>query len=106
MHFHAHRSPGGPWSEPQLVPGTDVFADSNFAPVINHDGSLVALAREKVYAASDWRNVSTYKVVGTWADEGEDPFVWVRGNRTQHLLYSSTRRAHSSSFSANELTWM
>lgn len=79
-------SPHGPWSTPQMVPGTDVFADSNFAPVINADGSLVALARRNVYAASDWRNLSSYHVVGTWDDEGEDPFVWADERGVYHNI--------------------
>ena len=38
-------NPGGPWSEPVMVPSTDVFADSNFAPVILKNGSVVGLMR-------------------------------------------------------------
>ena len=79
-------SPSGPWSSPQMVPGTDVFADSNFAPVINADGSLVALARANVYRAADWRDVSTYEIVSQWDDEGEDPFVWVDQNGIFHNI--------------------
>ena len=65
-----------PWSAPQMVPGTDVYADSNFAPWINADGSLVALTRGQVYRAADWRNISQYRAVGGWKDHGEDPFIW------------------------------
>jgi len=78
--------PAGPWSTPQMVPGTDVFADQNLTPVIGADGSLVALARHNVYKAADWRNVSTYRVVGTWDDEGEDPFVWVDKKGVYHNI--------------------
>ena len=70
------KDPNGPWSDPVMVPTTDVFADSNFAPVIRPDGGLIALTRGAVMHASDWKNMSTYKVVGGWTDEGEDPFIW------------------------------
>jgi len=59
-----------------MIPGTDVYADSNFAPWINADGSLVALTRHAVWSSRDWRNVSMYLVSGPWKDLGEDPFVW------------------------------
>ncbi len=68
--------PDGPWSEPQMIPGTDVFADQNFAPLIQSDGSLVALARQHVYKATHWKDVATYSVTGTWDDAGEDPMIW------------------------------
>ena len=77
-------APDGPWSAPQMVPGTDVFADTNFAPWINSDGSLVALTRGQVWAARDWRNMSSYKVVGSWHDEGEDPFIWRASDGIYH----------------------
>ena len=70
-------SPDGPWSVPAEVPGTNVFADSNFAPVIGRDGSMVALSRDGVWYAADWRDVSGYRRVGSWHDAGEDPMVWV-----------------------------
>lgn len=70
------KDPDGPWSQPVMIPGTDVFADSNFAPVINPDGSVVALERGNVIHASNWKDASTYKVVRQWSDAGEDPFVW------------------------------
>jgi hypothetical protein len=53
----------GPWSAPAMLPGTDVFADSNFAPVILPNGSLVALTRGSVVTADHWRDVTSYKVV-------------------------------------------
>ena len=56
------KNPDGPWSTPALVPGTTVFADSNFAPVINRNGSLVALSRHSVIRSRDWRDVSQYEV--------------------------------------------
>jgi len=85
------KHPAGPWSNPQMVPGTDVFADSNFAPTLNADGSLVALARHNVYKARDWRNMSSYRVVGSWDDEGEDPFVWVDAKGVYHNIVHVNR---------------
>lgn len=79
-------SPGGPWSTPVMIPGTDVFADSNFAPAIRKDGSLVALARHNIYNATDWKRPSTYTVIGTWNDKGEDPFVWVDAHGVLHNI--------------------
>jgi hypothetical protein len=67
-----------------MVPGTNVYADTNFAPWINADGSLVALTRGQVWAAADWRNVSSYRVVGKWGDKGEDPFVWRNADGVYH----------------------
>jgi len=66
-------NPDGPWSAPQQIPGTDVYADSNFAPLINADGSLVALTRGAVYRSPEWRNVTQYEVIAKWRDHGEDP---------------------------------
>merc|ERR1719203_1381500 len=85
------------WSEPQRF-FTDYFgSDTNFAPVILANGSLVAIWREwtplggsrpYLATASDWRNVSTYKrhEIELFPDLGaagtEDPFVYLdkRGN--------------------------
>ena len=76
--------PDGPWSAPQMIPGTDVYADSNFAPWIEADGSLLALTRGQVFRSPDWRNVSQYRVVGAWRDKGEDPFIWRAGDGVYH----------------------
>eukprot|EP01065_Artemidia_motanka_P032271 TRINITY_DN39295_c0_g1_i1.p1 TRINITY_DN39295_c0_g1~~TRINITY_DN39295_c0_g1_i1.p1 ORF type:complete len:479 (+),score=107.59 TRINITY_DN39295_c0_g1_i1:64-1437(+) len=76
--------PNGPWSDPVMLPGTDQFVDSNFAPVINADGSLVALERAGVVHGSHWKDVSTYKSVGAWQDAGEDPFVWRNSDGVYH----------------------
>jgi hypothetical protein len=77
-------NPDGPWSPPALVPFTDVFADSNFAPWINADGSLVALGRNRIWAASHWKNMSTYSQIGSWKDNGEDPFIWRTADGIYH----------------------
>jgi hypothetical protein len=91
-----------------MVPGTDVFADSNFAPVINADGSLVALERKSVIAASHWRDVSSYKRVGTFPDAGEDPYVWkdARGiyHSIVHVGRNNTHGLHY--YSTDGLSWV
>lgn len=85
-------SPDGPWSDPVVVFPDYVGGDTNFAPIIRADGSVVALWRRwegsrgsRVYlaSASDWANVSTYEMHDTaelWPDLGpmgtEDPFLW------------------------------
>eukprot|EP00040_Diaphanoeca_grandis_P013722 m.69345 g.69345 ORF g.69345 m.69345 type:complete len:396 (-) comp24079_c0_seq2:118-1305(-) len=79
-------SPSGPWSTPLELPFTNVFADSNFAPVINNNGSLVALMRKSVVAATNWKDVSSYKVVGSWQDHGEDPYVYLDRRGVYHNI--------------------
>lgn len=100
-------NPDGPWSQPAMIPGTDVFADSNFAPVINPDGSLFALERGNVVHTSDWRDVATYKVVGTYSDAGEDPFVWRDSagvyHNIVHVRREKTYGLHY--FSLDGVTW-
>eukprot|EP00039_Didymoeca_costata_P031324 m.34193 g.34193 ORF g.34193 m.34193 type:complete len:376 (-) comp8688_c0_seq1:1781-2908(-) len=85
-------NPDGPWTEPVMVTGTNVFADSNFAHVINEDGSLLALMRRQIMYSPDWRNMSAYKIVGTWQDFGEDPFLWRdKRNGVYHALVHRNR---------------
>ena len=74
-------TPDGPWSEPALLPAP-FTGDTNLAPVILSDGSLVGLGRPPYrWKASHWRDVSSYKI-----DEvsglpgGEDPFVFLQHN--------------------------
>ena len=62
---------------PCCLLGTDVFADSNFAPVILQNGSLVGLMRKTSIYAQHWKDVSTYRVSGPFHDHGEDPYVWM-----------------------------
>jgi hypothetical protein len=75
----------GPWSAPVAIPSiqTNPYADTNFAAIIEDDGSLLAWTRDGIVRAKDWRNVSGYRYIGqpmadpyfdkTW---GEDPFLW------------------------------
>uniref|UniRef100_A0A0G4I0M9 EGF-like domain-containing protein n=1 Tax=Chromera velia CCMP2878 TaxID=1169474 RepID=A0A0G4I0M9_9ALVE len=100
--------PGGPWSDPQLVPGTDVFADSNFAPVIKDDGSLVALSRSGVWTAPDWRDVESYRQVDSWEDRGEDPMVWIDRRGVFHCIVHVNRIETTGLvyYSLDGLTWI
>jgi hypothetical protein len=73
--------PTGPWSKPVLVPSPPHFdGDTNLAPIIREDGSLVGLGRPPwVWRATDWRDPSSYNVsqcAGGTID-GEDPFLFV-----------------------------
>jgi hypothetical protein len=86
------KKPSGPWSSPVMIPGTDVFADSNFAPVIMKDGGLVALSRGNVYRATNWKDVRTYTVINNhWGDKGEDPFVWLSRDGILHNIVHVNR---------------
>lgn len=99
-------SPDGPWSSPVNIFPDHHGADTNFAPVIMEDGSLVGLWRNwlsegsRVYlaTATDWRNASTYvqESVELWPDLGpmgtEDPFLYLDEDGTGvhaifHLMY-------------------
>ena len=72
----------GPWSAPQMVPSPPGFpGDTNLAPIIKGDGSLLGLGRPPwIWRAADWRNLSTYTVEKAQSGqtiEGEDPFLYV-----------------------------
>ncbi len=94
---------GGNWSAPVEIPQEAPLIDSNFAPVIMPDGSLIGLFRDDgnhtspkskenmhIVTATNWRDPKTYKessepisggVVGQAGpdsvfDAPEDPFVW------------------------------
>lgn len=104
----------GQWSEPVLVLQEKPQMDTNFAAVINDDGTLVGMWRDHqkeegvkgkstihLVTASDWKDNSTYRWTVTdllFTDQGleypggvEDPFMWVdvRGNYHAifHMLY-------------------
>ena len=100
--------PDGPWSAPQMVPGTDVYADSNFAPWINADGSLVALTRGAIYRAASWRNLSTYAQAGRWRDQGEDPFIWRNADGVYHgIIHVGRPNTHGLHyFSLDGVEWV
>jgi hypothetical protein len=73
--------PSGPWSEPVAIPSPENMGDTNFAPIIRQDGSLVALGRPPwVWRAAHWKNASSYtfeKAAGGRSIDGEDPFLYV-----------------------------
>jgi hypothetical protein len=101
------KDPAGPWSIPIEIPGTDVFADSNFAPVINKNGSVVGLMRGNVIAADHWRDPESYRVAGQWHDEGEDPMVYKdpRGvyHNIVHVKRANTHGLHY--YSVDGVNW-
>eukprot|EP01060_Flectonema_neradi_P027378 TRINITY_DN3698_c0_g1_i2.p1 TRINITY_DN3698_c0_g1~~TRINITY_DN3698_c0_g1_i2.p1 ORF type:complete len:390 (+),score=75.81 TRINITY_DN3698_c0_g1_i2:51-1172(+) len=102
------KNPNGPWSDPVMIPGTDVFADANFAPLIKPDGSLVALGRGSVYASPNWKDVSTYKIVANWPDQGEDPYIWQDANDKFHgIIHMGPRNATYGMhyYSPNGVNW-
>ncbi|GMH67227.1 hypothetical protein TrLO_g1397 [Triparma laevis f. longispina] len=74
------KDPAGPWSEPVLVPTGDFGTiDTNLAPIILEDGSLIGLGRPPwIWRATAWNDTSTY-VVEELDDTvmGEDPFLYV-----------------------------
>ena len=80
------------WSKPVLLPssalGIDPSVDTNFAPVIMANGSLVGVTRTaSIVFAEDWRRPETYRCVAhpnattDVPDFGEDPNIW-QGNRS------------------------
>ena len=102
-------NPDGPWSPPALVPSTDVFADSNFAPWINTDGSLLALGRNLIWKALDWKNVSSYTVIGSWIDNGEDPFIWRTADGIYHgIIHHGRPRSYGIHYysETNGFSWV
>jgi hypothetical protein len=105
-------APEGPWSEPQQVfPGWH-GSDTNFAPLILQNGSLLGLWRSweatgsRVFLASapDWRNVSSYVQhheevvsVGLGTAGTEDPFLYLdEGGGCVGEVHSCTDSAKSS----------
>jgi hypothetical protein len=102
-------NPDGPWSPPALIPFTDVFADSNFAPWINADGSLIALGRNRIWSASDWKNVSSYVIIGNWKDTGEDPFIWRTADGVYHgIIHHGRPRSYGMHYysDTNGASWI
>eukprot|EP01060_Flectonema_neradi_P014031 TRINITY_DN2074_c0_g1_i3.p1 TRINITY_DN2074_c0_g1~~TRINITY_DN2074_c0_g1_i3.p1 ORF type:complete len:495 (+),score=81.02 TRINITY_DN2074_c0_g1_i3:95-1486(+) len=78
----------GPWSEPQVLPAP-FSGDTNFAPLILDDGSLVALGRPPYFwRSSDWKDPSKYRYskIPNNTLVGEDPFVYQGGDGTLHAI--------------------
>ena len=77
MSFAKH--PDGPWSKPQILPAPG-GGDTNLAPIIRADGSLIGLGRPPyLWTSPDWRNTSAYvfnQVSGPLT--GEDPNLFVK----------------------------
>jgi hypothetical protein len=94
--------PEGPWSPPRkLFPNYTLDSDTNIAPLILPNGSLVAIwrkwldkgSRPFVATAADWRDVASYKMASTqlFPDLGmagtEDPFLYTDQNGHFHAIF-------------------
>ena len=121
------------WSTPVLILSDRPQMDTNFAAVINEDGSLVGMWRDHFRSstlkgkstihlahATDWKDNSTYTATQTdvlFGDAGlhnpggvEDPFLWVDETGHFHALFHMLFPAHPYSagghaFSKNGLNW-
>ena len=102
------------WSEPVLLPsqqlGIDPSVDTNFAPVILANGSLVGVTRSaSIVFALDWRYPKTYRCIAhpdpktEVPDFGEDPNIWQDGNGHFHILTHAHGGRHF--FSADARKW-
>eukprot|EP01065_Artemidia_motanka_P041135 TRINITY_DN5279_c2_g1_i1.p1 TRINITY_DN5279_c2_g1~~TRINITY_DN5279_c2_g1_i1.p1 ORF type:complete len:514 (+),score=143.63 TRINITY_DN5279_c2_g1_i1:56-1543(+) len=126
------QSPDGPWSTPQQIFKGYEGSDTNFAPVILKNGSLVAIwrswgpgrggSRPYLATASDWKDPSTYVQHKTelFPDLGnagtEDPFVYIDPRGNYHAVFHHMYGYHTSTqwwldavgghaFSADGITW-
>ena len=59
-------NPDGPWSAPVPIPSiqTNPYGDTNFAPIIEADGSLLGWTRDGIVRGKHWRNVTSYRLTG------------------------------------------
>lgn len=74
------KDPAGPWSTPELIPTGDFgSSDTNLAPIILDDGSLIGLGRPPfIWRAKVWNDTSTYVVEEVESTIlGEDPFLYI-----------------------------
>eukprot|EP00947_MAST-08B_sp_MAST-8B-sp1_P001928 g1928.t1 len=96
-------NPNGPWSTPSQMFPDYQGSDTNFAPFLFPDGSLVAIWREWTgrgsrcftATATDWRNTSTYEMqikegelfpdLGTAGTE--DPFLYQDHRGNLHAVF-------------------
>ena len=94
--------PEGPWSTPQKVFPHYHGSDTNFAPLILPNGSMLAIWRSwddngsrcHLARAADWKNVSTYvqdhaEVISTdlGAMGTEDPFLYTDADGHFHAVF-------------------
>ena len=89
-------SAAGPWATPVPIPaiqtsdgsfGSSPYADTNFAAIIEEDGSLLAWTRDGIVRARHWRNVSGYRFTGkpfaaksfdkTWGEDVRRLAAWL-----------------------------
>ena len=121
------------WSKPQLVLERTPQMDTNFAAVINKDGSLIGLWRDHhlsagvkgkstmhLAQATNWKHPSTYTHSMNdllFGDNGienpggvEDPFIYVDSRGNYHALFHMLYPSHPYSngghaYSQNGLNW-
>eukprot|EP01084_Bolivina_argentea_P160392 279305_1 len=77
------------WSKPIAIDALG-HGDSNFAAVINKDSSLVGMIRGRVISASNWKDNTTYKVLGNpfpYCTSTEDFYVYKDCNGNYHALF-------------------
>jgi hypothetical protein len=81
-----------------MQPGA--WSDLNFSPIILEDSSLIGWNRYDIVRAADWRNLSSYKVMGGALRPGlgfgigEDPFLWRDKQGHFHILSHNGDRGH------------
>lgn len=102
------------WSAPVLIPskqlGIDPSVDTNFAPVILANGSLIGVTRTaSIVFALDWRDPTTYSCIAhpdpsTEVPEfEEDPNIWQDRNGNFHILTHAHGGRHF--FSTDARKW-
>jgi len=95
--------PNGNWSTPQKIFGDYVGGDTNFAPLILRNGSIIAMwrtwgggnggSRQYLATASDWKNPTTYVQHHTelFPDLGaagtEDQFLYMDVDGFYHAVF-------------------
>lgn len=103
-YFSSSKDPtAGHWSKLKSLASVapdQAHVDLNLAPIIFSNHSLLAWTRWDIWTASDWRNVTSYRIDGQapdWSDptgqwEGEDPSMWVDRNGRFHILSHNGER--------------
>eukprot|EP01051_Picozoa_sp_SAG22_P010358 SAG22_NODE_928_length_6464_cov_2.852789_4_plen_149_part_00 len=83
-------TPLGPWTIPVPIPSIsqNPYADTNFAAIIETDGSLLAWTRDGIVRAKDWRNVSGYRLVGSPMIDAHFDKTW--GEDVSHSASSAS----------------
>jgi len=101
------KSPDGPWSKGRRIlaanpPG--VPADTNFAGLIDSDGSVLAVGRQQVYHCGHWNDTDSCNVTMSKGMVGEDPFIWFDPRnkvKVLHMLRHTGRDTRSGHWAGN-----